>query len=54
MMRGLPGEFFVVVVLSYCPLQIWTLKTCNHALSKINITRSFKLDQLIEDDEEIT
>ena len=35
------------------PLQIWTLKICNHDISKIITARSFKLGQLIEDDEEI-
>ena len=33
------------------PLQIWTLKICNHDISKTITTRSFKLGQLIEDDE---
>ena len=36
---------------NYLPLQIWTLKICNHDISKTIIGRSFKLDQLIEDDE---
>ena len=35
---------------NYLPLQIWTLKICNHDISK-TITASFKLGQLIEDDE---
>ena len=47
---------------NYLPLQIWTLKICNHDISKTimkicihdiskTITaRSFKLGQLIEDD----
>ena len=34
-------------------LQIWTLKICNHDISKPITARSFKLGQLIEDDEEI-
>ena len=38
---------------SYCPLQIWSLKTCSQDISKIIIASSFKLGQLI-DDEEIT
>ena len=33
------------------PLQIWTLKICNHDITKIITARSFKLGQLIEDDE---
>ena len=37
----------------YLPLQIWTLKICNHDISKIITARSFKLGQLIEDDKEI-
>ena len=36
---------------NYLPLQIWTLKICNHDISKTVIDRSFKLGQLIEDDE---
>ena len=36
---------------NYLPLQIWTLKICHHDISKIIIARSFKLGQLIEDDE---
>ena len=32
------------------PLNIWTLKICIHAVSKIITARSFKLGQLIEDD----
>ena len=38
---------------NYLPLQIWTLKICNHDISKTITARSFKLGQLIEDDEEI-
>ena len=36
---------------NYLPLQIWTLKICIHDISKIITIRSFKLGQLIEDDE---
>ena len=36
---------------NYLPLQIWTLKICNHDISKSVEARSFKLGQLIEDDE---
>ena len=36
---------------NYPPLQIWTLKFFNHDISKSIIARSFKLIQLIEDDE---
>ena len=35
------------------PLQIWTLKICIHDISETIIARSFKLSQLIEDDEQI-
>ena len=34
------------------PLQIWTLKICIHDISKTITARSFKLGQLILDDEE--
>ena len=36
---------------NYLCLQIWTLKICIHDISKIITARSFKLCQLIEDDE---
>ena len=35
---------------SYCPLQIWVLKTWNQDISKIIIASSFKHGQLVEDD----
>ena len=35
----------------YLPLQIRTLKICNHDISKSITASSFKLGQLIEDDE---
>ena len=38
---------------NYLPLQIWTLKICNHDILKTLTARSFKLRQLIEDDEKI-
>ena len=38
---------------NYLPLQIKSLKICYHDISKIITARSFKLGQLIEDDEEI-
>ena len=41
----------VIFFSNYPPLQIWTLKTCNHDISKTITARSFKLSQLIEDDE---
>ena len=41
------------VFLNYLPLQIWTLKICIYDISKTITARSFKLGQLIEDDEEI-
>ena len=39
--------------LNYLPLQIWTLKICNHDISKTITARSFKLGQLIEDNEKL-
>ena len=36
---------------NYLPLQIWTLKIYNHDISKTITAMSFKLGQLIEDDE---
>ena len=44
---------FYIFFSNYIPLQIWTLKICNHDISKTITARSFKLGQLIEDDEEI-
>ena len=38
---------------NYHPLQIWTLKIFNHDISKTITARSFKLGQLIENDEQI-
>ena len=46
-------EKVIIFFSNYIPLQIWTLKICIHAISKIIIARSFKLGQLIEDDEQI-
>ena len=43
----------ILFLLNYLPLQIWTLKICNHDISKIITASNFKLGQLIEDDEEI-
>ena len=48
-MSGLPGENcskkVTIYIVSYCPLSIWPLKTCNPDISKIIMTRSFKFDQ---------
>ena len=41
----------ILFISNYLPLQIWTLKICNHDISKSVTARSFKLGQLIEDDE---
>ena len=38
---------------NFFPLQIETLKIYNHDISKTITARSFKLSQLIDDDEEI-
>ena len=44
----------VIVFFSNClPLQIWTLEICIYDILKIITARSFKLGQLIEDDEDI-
>ena len=43
----------IIFFSNYLPLQIWTLKICIHDISHIILARGFKLDQLIEDDEEI-
>ena len=40
-----------LLFLNYLPLKIWTLKICNHYISKIITARSFKLGHMIEDDE---
>ena len=48
------GENLKKVILffsNYLPLQIWTLKIWDHDISKTITARSFKLCQLIEDDE---
>ena len=39
------------IFLENLPLQIWTLKICNHDIPKTITTRNFKLGQLIEDDQ---
>ena len=36
---------------NYHPLLIWTLKICNHDISKTITARSVKHGQLIEDDQ---
>ena len=41
----------IVFFLNYLPLQICTLKICIPDISKSITARSFKLGQLIEDDE---
>ena len=38
---------------NFLPLQIRTLKICNHDISKSMTARSFKLGHLIEDDKQI-
>ena len=56
MMSRLIGDLKKKVTLfftNYLPLQIWTLKICNHDIPKTITARSFKLGQLIEDDEYI-
>ena len=41
----------IIFFLNYLPLQIWTLKICNHDIAKTITARNFKLGLLIEDDE---
>ena len=41
----------IIFFFNYFPLQILTLKICIHDISKTLTARSFKLGQLIEDDE---
>ena len=48
-MKILEKVFFFF--LSYCALQILVLKTCNQDISKTITASSFKLGQLIEDNE---
>ena len=43
----------VIFFSNYLPLQILTLKICIHDISKTITARSFKLGELIEDDEQI-
>ena len=54
MMSRSIGENLKKVILffsNYLPLQIWTLKICNHDISKSTTAGSFNHGQLIEDDE---
>ena len=39
----------ILLFSSYCPLQIWTLKTCNEDISKTVIASGLKFGQLIEE-----
>ena len=41
----------IIFFSNYLPLQIWTLKSRIHDISKTITARSFKLGQLIEDEE---
>ena len=43
-----------MLFLTYCPLQILALKTCNQDISKTITASKFNLRQLIEDNEQIT
>ena len=54
MMSRLIGENFKkgnLIFENNLPLQILTLKICNHDIPKTITARNFKLGQLIEDDE---
>ena len=46
-------EKVILFFSNYLPLQIWTLKICIQDILKTITARSFKLGQLIEDDEQI-
>ena len=46
-------EKVILFFSNYLPLKIWTLKICIHDISKTITAGSFKLGQLIEDDEQI-
>ena len=54
MMSRLPEEKLKKSFFSYCPLQILALETCSQDISKIITASSFKLCELIEDNEYIT
>ena len=41
----------IMIFFNYLPLQIWTLKIFNHDISKTITAKSFKLGQLIEEDQ---
>ena len=57
MMSRLLGEnlrkSYFIFFSNYLPMQIWTLKICNHYILKTITARSFKLGQLIEDDKRL-
>ena len=46
-------EKVILFLSNYLPLQIWTVKICINDISKTISARSFKLGQLVEDDEQI-
>ena len=51
-MSRLPDEILkksYSIFLSFCPLQIWALKTCNRDISKV-MASSFKHGQLTEEE----
>ena len=52
--NSLPVFFFLSELsplAELCPVEGLTVQICNHDISKIITARSFKLGQLIEDDE---
>ena len=56
MSKSIGEKIFKKVIIffsNHLPLQIWTLKICNHDISKSITARSFRLGQLIESDDEI-
>ena len=46
-----PGQKIKKNLLSYCPLKIWALETCDQDILKNIVAISFKHGQLVEDDE---
>ena len=47
-LNWLKSKNLIIIFLNYLPLQIRTLKICNHYILKSITARSFKLCQLIE------
>ena len=48
--ENLKNKLIYLFFSNYLPLQIWTMKICNHDISKTILARNFILGLLIEDD----